>query len=174
MFNFYPKVFYSINESEKIRAVDITLSARVKKFINSTNGVFLRPYQVKNGERPDIVSTRLYDNPRYEYILLLVNNIQSVYDDWPKDYKTLINYITEKYGSLSYAQSNFAYFYTADDIIVSEEYWQTIPGSSKYRETFYEYELRLNDEKSRISIVDFSYLIQFETGIQELLDTSPE
>lgn len=170
MFNYFPKVFYAVNDLDKIRAVDITTSARIKKFVNSTRGIYLQSYFVQNGDRPDIVSTKVYDSPKYEYILLLVNDIQSVYDDWPRDYNTFNKYIEAKYGSIFYSQTNYAYYYTSAGIVVSEEYWQTLPNTGKYRETFYQYENRLNEEKAKINIVDFSYVMQFEVGIQELID----
>jgi hypothetical protein len=52
---------------------------------------------------------------------------------------------------------------------VSEEYWQTIPGATKYRETFYEYEIRLNDEKARIRVLELPYIVRFESDLQEIL-----
>lgn len=170
MFQYYPKVNYSVNEFDQVKAVDITKSAKLRRLISSSaDSNFLRPYFVQNGERPDIVSYKLYDSSKYEYIILLVNNIVSLYDDWPKDYQTFNKYIEEKYGSMSYAISTYDYYYTPEGIIVSEEYWQTIPGSLKYRESFFEYETRLNNEKAKIKVVDFSYIIQFETGLQEIL-----
>jgi hypothetical protein len=170
MYQYYPKILYSVNEFDKIKAVDITKSAKVKNLIlSSSDSNYLRRYVVQNGERPDIVSFKLYDSPKYEYLLLLVNNIVSIYDDWPKDYETFNKYIEEKYGSISYAMSNYAYHYTSEGVIVSEEYWQSLSGSSKYRETFFEYETRLNIKKARIKVLDFPYIIQFETGLRELL-----
>jgi predicted nuclease of predicted toxin-antitoxin system len=84
MYQYYPKILYSVNEFDKIKAVDITKSAKVKNLIlSSSDSNYLRRYVVQNGERPDIVSFKLYDSPKYEYLLLLVNNIVSIYDDWP-------------------------------------------------------------------------------------------
>jgi hypothetical protein len=41
----------------------------------------------------------------------------------------------------------------------------------KYKETIYEYETRLNDEKSRINILDPSLILKVETSIQEILNS---
>jgi len=174
MFNYFPKILYPIDEFERITATDITISAKIRDLVNSIDGIFLRSYIVKNGDRPDIVSTKLYDNPRYEYIILLVNNIHSIYDDWPKDSSTFNRYLTEKYGNLSYTESNYAFYYTSKGIIVSEEYWQSLSDPGKYRETYFQYETRLNEQKAKINVVDFSYIIQFEAGLQEILYSRQE
>lgn len=169
MYQYYPKIKYRIDEFNDIRMVDITVAAKIKKALKNFNAIAIQPYTIQNGDRPDTVSNLLYGTPYYDYILLMVNNIESVYDQWPKDDTTFENYIIEKYGSVASARSNFKYFYTNDGDIVSEEFWQTIPGTRKFRETQYEYEVRLNDEKSRIRILDLAYIVKFESDLQELL-----
>lgn len=171
MYQFYPKALYKINDFDSIRAVDITLSVKMTNYINSFRGLSLRPYIVKNGERPDVVSNILYGTPKYEYALLLINNINSVYDEWPRDNSALNKYIVEKYGSLSFASNTIGFWYTGDNLQISEQYWLTLNDPQKYRETFYQYEVQKNDEKSRINVIDLIYIIQFESGLQELLNT---
>lgn len=167
-FSFYPKIKYQINPFTELKVVDITISARIKQALKSYNAIAIQPYTVKNGDRPDTVSQLLYGTPYYEYILLMVNNIESVYDQWPRDSTTFNNYIIEKYGSIGAANS-FKYFYTPDGDIVSEAFWQTIPGATKYRETFYENEVEANDQKARIRILELPYIVRFESDLQEIL-----
>lgn len=168
-YSFYPKIKYQIDPFTQLRMVDITVSAKIKKALRDYNAIAIRPYTVQNGDRPEVVSNLLYGNPYYDYILLMVNNIENIYDQWPKDDTTFQNYIVEKYGSVQAARTGYKYYYTADGDIVSEEYWQTLTGARKYRETFYEYETRLNDEKSRIRILELPYIVKFESDLQELL-----
>jgi hypothetical protein len=169
LYSFYPKIKYQIDPFTELKVVDITISTKIKQALRNYNAIAIKPYIVKNGDRPDAVSQLLYGTPYYEYILLMVNNIESVYDQWPKDDTTFENYISEKYGSVAAARNSFKYFYTPDGDIVSEEYWQTIPGATKYRETFYEYEIRLNDEKARIRVLELPYIVRFESDLQEIL-----
>jgi hypothetical protein len=169
MFNLYPKIDYKINDFDSLRAVDITISAKIKKYLNSYRAVALRPYIVKNGEFPELVSNRIYGSPKYSYILISVNNIHSIYDDWPKSDAVFSSYIEEKYGSISYALSTNHSWYTGDDHSVSEEYWLSISDSGKYIKTIYQYESDLNDKKANINIMDFRYVIDFESKLQEIL-----
>jgi hypothetical protein len=169
MYQYYPKIKYRIDEFNDIRMVDITVAAKIKQSLKNFNAIAIQPYTIQNGDRPDAVSNILYGTPYYDYILLMVNNIENIYDQWPKDSTTFRNYIIEKYGSVAAARNQFKLFYTPDGDIVSEEYWQSIPGARKFRETAYEYEVRLNDEKSRIRVLDLQYIVKFESDLQELL-----
>lgn len=183
MFVYYPKILYKINDFDLIKLTDVNVSVRIKDFINSFRGLAIRPYLVQNGERPDSVSFKLYGTTKYDYIIMLVNNIDSVYDQWPMDDETFENYIIKKYGSISAAQSTIAFHYTGKGDIVSNtlsrdpessepayRYWDRLSDPNKYRETFYEFEDRLNIEKARINVLDLRYIVQFESGVQELLN----
>lgn len=182
MFVYYPKILYKINDFDSIKLTDLNTSVRIKDYINSFRGIAARPYIVKNGERPDIVSFKLYNNVKYDYILLLINGIDSVYDQWQMDDETFENYIIKKYGSISEAQNTIAFHYTGKGDVVTNtlsrdpessepayRYWDRLNDPNKYRESWYEYEDRLNIEKGRIRVIDFQYVVQFEAGVQEIL-----
>jgi hypothetical protein len=172
MYQYYPKIKYRIDEFNDIRLVDITVSAKIKQALKNFNAIAIQPYVVQNGDRPDAVSNILYGTPYYEYIILMVNNIENIYDQWPKDSTTFKNYIIEKYGSVQAARNQFLFYYTPEGDIVSEQFWLGIPGARKFRETAYEYEVRINDEKSRIRVLDLQFIVKFESDLQELLSQS--
>jgi hypothetical protein len=169
MFNLYPRIEYKINDFDSLKVVDITVSGKVKKFLNSYRSLELRPYIVKNGELPEIVANKIYGSPKYAYVLIAVNDIQSLYDDWPKNSDVFKNYIIEKYGSLSYALTTTHAWYTGNGSIVSEEFWLQLNDDKKYTKTIFVHESDLNDEKANINLLDFKYVIEFESRLQELL-----
>lgn len=55
------------------------------------------PYYVKENETPEIISYNYFGSVKYHWCIMLVNNIISLYDDWPKSTSTLNNYLIEKY-----------------------------------------------------------------------------
>lgn len=182
MFAFYPKILYRINDFDSIKLTDLNTSVRIKDYVNSFRGLAIRPYIVRNGERPDQVSYKLYGTTKYDYILLLVNGIDSYYDQWQMDDTTFRNYIIKKYGSLSVAQSTIAFYYTGNGDVVTNtlsrdpessepayRYWDRLNDPNKYTETLYQYEDRLNIDKGRINVLDLQYVVQFESGVQEFL-----
>lgn len=172
MFSYYPIIDYSTNEFDTLSVVDITVRTKINEYIRRIAGVGIRNYQVVNGDRPDVVSNKVYGKPQYAYIVLLVNEIHNIYDEWPRDSTAFTNYLIEKYGSLNFALTNIAYYYDGDDNYISQDSWQILNDTSKYTESFYEYEIRLNDKKSQIKILDPSLILKVETTIQEILNSS--
>lgn len=152
IYNLYPRVDYKISDYDSLRAIDITTSIKIKSFIKQYRGIASQPYVVKDGERPDQISYRFYGTPDYDWLVLLANDMYSVYDDWPKSTITLENYIAEKYGSVGASQISYKYYNTYGDEIDLTSY-NSLSESLRARESLYEYELRKNLNKSKIKII---------------------
>lgn len=56
-------------------------------------------YQVEDGERPDQVAEKIYNDSSLDWVVLLTNNIISIKNDWPLDSQSFNNYVLDKYGS---------------------------------------------------------------------------
>ena len=54
---------------------------------------------VGDGERPEDVATRFYNNPFYNWTILVVNDIVDYYKQWPRSITQLQSYIKEKYDN---------------------------------------------------------------------------
>lgn len=54
-------------------------------------------YDLGNGERPDVVASKLYGDGDLHWVFFLVNEIDNYYD-WYKDSETFNNYISKKYS----------------------------------------------------------------------------
>lgn len=171
MFQFYPKIYYKVNNHDYLRITDLSVNTRVKQFVNLYRQTSLRPYVIKDGESPDLVSYKIYGSSKYDYIILMTNDITNYYDEWPKSYKVLTDYIEKKYGSLNYAKNNYAKYYTADGDEISQAAWieQSPSNQLYYRVTHYDYEFILNDKKSQIQILNPALVIKFEVELQQLM-----
>ena len=56
-------------------------------------------YVITGDDRPDQVSERVYGDPRFDWVILITNNIIKVRDQWPLNSNDFQNYILAKYGS---------------------------------------------------------------------------
>lgn len=56
-------------------------------------------YEVRDGERPDTIAEKFYNNAELDWVVLLTNNITNIYDEWPLDNDSLYKYMIDKYGS---------------------------------------------------------------------------
>ena len=146
------KTVFKIDDYDYAEAVDITTGFKVREFIRNAGGVSYSPYVVKDGERPDTVAFKVYDDPTLDWTVLLANGIQNIYDEWPKDSETFKDYIIEKYGSLESAMATIKYYYNAEGLIINADDYATLPATGKRTESAYQYEVRLNINKSKIRL----------------------
>tara|TARA_S200000501_G_scaffold372710_1_gene418355 strand:- start:41 stop:655 length:615 start_codon:yes stop_codon:yes gene_type:complete len=54
---------------------------------------------VRDGERPEDMAVRLYDNPFYNWTLLIINDITDYYAQWPRSVTQLQDFTNQKYAN---------------------------------------------------------------------------
>ena len=78
MFQFFPKILYLINDFDYQKVVDLNVSAQITEFVKKfKTSPSARQFIVRDGERPEALSQRLYGTPRYDYLLMLLNDVES-------------------------------------------------------------------------------------------------
>jgi hypothetical protein len=169
IFKFYPKIAYKVNNTDYLKATDITNSVRIRDFFKSNSGISYRPYVIKDGERPDSVSYNLYNTVDYDWVILLVNDIYNIYDDWPKDMESFNTWIEETYDTIAYATSTVKYYYDSKGNIIDYTTWQALSSSQRNDESIYQYELRKNINKSKIKVVSPQYITNLDTALKSIL-----
>lgn len=116
------------------------------------NLTVLYDYVIRDGERPDTVATSVYGSPEYTWMILLVNNIMSLYD-WPLTVEQFEQYIVTKYGTSITAQQRFTYR-NAAGLIVDADTFNELPANDRgTMTTVYDEELQANETKRRIKII---------------------
>ena len=61
-------------------------------------------YEIKNGERPDVVSSRLYGTPDYYWTFFVANeSLKEGLNSWPLEYNQFRDMIEQEYGKYSVA-----------------------------------------------------------------------
>lgn len=128
------------------------LVARLKQHIST-----FYDYVVSDGERPDTVATKLYGSPDYTWVILIANNIFSLYD-WPLRQDEFDRYITERYGSIAAAQSQF-YYRTVDGYVVDATTYSLMPAEERGAiHSHYDDELTRNEAKRRIKVLPAAFV----------------
>lgn len=169
LFSFYPKTNFKLDDYDSVRAIDITSSVRIKTFLKQYRGISYFPYVIKDGERPDTVSYNVYGEPSYDWLILLSNDMYSIYDDWPKDSETFRNYIIEKYGSINVASSTIKYYYDANNNIIDLTTYNSLSAAQRKSESELQYEQRLNINKSKIKVVNPKHIGTIQTQLNSIL-----
>ena len=58
---------------------------------------FFTKFTVEGDDRPDIVATKVYDDPTLDWVVLMANNIVNVQSEWPMSQTDFHTYVTNKY-----------------------------------------------------------------------------
>ena len=94
-FENFPKITYRDHNDNIILIKDFFRKSRIEQeAVNSI--VEYSTYEITDGDRPDILASKLYGNPDLHWIFFLVNDIENYYD-WHKDFQTFENYMNKKY-----------------------------------------------------------------------------
>jgi hypothetical protein len=84
-------------------------------------------YEIKNGERPDTVSSRLYGTPDYYWTFFVANEtLKSGLNSWPMEYNQFREWIDQEYGDYSvmvFAPIQKRDFFEGEEIIEHVDYF---------------------------------------------------
>jgi len=143
------------------------------------NTLFYDTYDVKEGETPESIADKLYDDPELHWIVLLVNDITDRYHQWPMNYSQFNEFIADKYDDIDgthhyeLAQSsgntdtkievyNNSALYTGDDDSYSNA---TVITNREYEEA-------QQETKRQIRLLDPQYVESFIEEYETLMKES--
>jgi hypothetical protein len=171
-FSFFPTVEYTFqnaNTQYTLTMVNPTVHVRLVEALKK-NITVLYDYVIQDDERPDTVSVNLYGTPDYTWVVLLLNNIFTLFD-WPLTNDEFMKYIVEKYGSVTQAQTTILYR-TFDLYYVDAATYATLTLAQRGEvQTAYDFENDANDAKRRIRVVPSAFVAPIALELKKLLTT---
>lgn len=190
-FSKLPDILYLDRENKELRnyARAKNLFRRIKiREINDAQITNFEFYNIKEGERPDTVANKFYNNPSLDWVVLLANNIINVQNEWPLDSKSLEKHLEEKYGNTLFDIVHHESFEVANSsgevifpkgIIVPENYTFTYfdVGFNQYQNVIQMtyavtnniIEQRLQNKRRAIRILKPQYVGVVENELEELM-----
>jgi hypothetical protein len=200
-FEKFPLYFYGLSADKSQQPKVVTnILARTKMIDSIKNSSYVYyTYDVQDGDTPEILASKYYDNPNRHWIILFANDIVDPVYDWPLSTRDFANFIDAKYGSYATASTQIHHYekiitktdsltrtVTVNRYEVDSTTYATIPASTF--ETFdlkdgnsvtiettkrivyaYDYENDLNESKRSIKIIDKAYISQIENELMALL-----
>jgi hypothetical protein len=178
MFDRWPTVSYDIKKNgNPLQLTDITLRFKINELLRDKSAIMYQ-YDVQDGERPDIIAYKYYEDAKLDWVILLTNNIIDPQFEWPLDDRSFERYMRKKYGSLEAAKrTNHSYeqvlhFQSVNfdgtivpekKVIIDKESYDNANPTLRQLGTYraidkYTHELELNQARSRIKILDKRYL----------------
>lgn len=146
-FKYFPKTTESIDNTD-VSIIDISIRYKLLDYIKTNKDMIIQTgYVVEEEIRPEQVSYELYGSYEYTWILLCLNNVYNIYEDWVQPQSVIDKLLIRKYGSLENSQKKILAWY--------DRYGYEVSENSKFKVksvTAYEKILRDNQSKRNIQI----------------------
>jgi hypothetical protein len=170
-FQYFPKIDYTFTNTDgtltTLSITNPTVHVKIVERLKQHIEVF-HDYVIADGERPDTVATNLYGSPDYTWVVLIVNNIFSLYD-WPLTYDEFVLFIVDKYGSLAAAQAQSVYKTTDGDYIDAVSYGLLSADQQGSVISAYDDELAKNEDKRRIRVIPAQFVEPLVLELRKVL-----
>ena len=137
-----------------------------------TNTALYDTYDVKEGETPEILADKLYNNSELHWVILLVNDITDRYHQWPQNYNQFLAYINDKYSNVDATHHYEISQVSGDTTIKIDIGTDNTDYPTASIVTIYEYEEDLQDKKRKIRLLDPAYLGSFVAEYEKLMGES--
>ena len=136
------------------------------------NTLLFDTYDVRNGETPESIAFKLYDDAELHWVIMLVNNITDRYHDWPMTEAQFLQFIKDKYTDVN-GVHHYEITQTSGDTSVKIDVGT---DNTNYSDatliTNYEYEQEQQDAKRKIRLLDPSYIADFVEEFKLLINES--
>ena len=175
-----PYVFGATRDTKfQSTITNITQRARIAERLRQHTAI-MHDYEISGSDRPDTVAHKVYGNVKYTWVVLLVNNIMSLYD-WPMTSGEFELYLIGKYGSVSLSQnqgtrtdaawSAAKFYYTTEGDRVDATTYAGLGARQGTTTPPYTQEVEDNDAKRRIKVVPASTVARLNTELKTLYRT---
>ena len=161
-----PYMFTTGGVTTPMSIVNITQRAKIAERLRQ-HTTTMHDYVIGEGERPDTVAQKVYGDVKYTWVVLLINNIMSLYD-WPMTNTEFELYLIGKYGSLSDSQnqgtrtdaawSAAKFYYTTEGDRVDATTYASLGTRQGITNTPYTQEVADNDPRRTIKVVSKEFL----------------
>jgi len=121
-------------------AVDITRSAKILDSVYNNPHLYYL-YDIKQGERPDSIADRYYNDQYSDWILHLSNKIVDPYYQWYLQNEDFNAFVAKKYGSVQLSQLKYKFYrnnwYENQNPITVSTFNALTAGAKQYYEPEY-------------------------------------
>ena len=169
-FQRFRHIQYSFDKKDFRDVTDIMSRVKVRdKVINEAS--LYNKYDVKSGETPETIAFKHFGDSELHWVILLTNNIQDRYYDWPMSEQEFEIFLKDKYaepGGIHHYEITQSSGATSsiDNTHLIEVNSDTSGASSVSNR---EYERRLQDNKRLIKILRPEYLSEFVEEFKRII-----
>tara|TARA_B100000424_G_scaffold268843_1_gene264467 strand:- start:13143 stop:13670 length:528 start_codon:yes stop_codon:yes gene_type:complete len=171
-FETFPFIQYdSLGDGNPKEVKNLLRRVKVRSDIRSNSSLF-DTYYVREGETPEMIADRLYDNVNLHWVVLLFNDITDRYHQWPMTTGAFNKYVADKYTNINavhhyeITESSGDRELKIDVGITNDDYPSATPITN------YEYEVARQNELRNIKLLDPRYVSDFVDEFKDLVQES--
>tara|TARA_B100000767_G_scaffold56300_1_gene51845 strand:- start:215 stop:742 length:528 start_codon:yes stop_codon:yes gene_type:complete len=168
----FPTIPYDSTGTGKFKDVKNLLRRVGLRQKVKVNTMFFDTYDVKNGETPESIAFKLYDNAELHWVVMLVNNITDRFHDWPMTEAQFLNFINDKYSNPDAVHHYEIEQESGDTSIKINIGTDNTDYPTATLITNYEHEQEVQDNKRKIRLLDPSFLDDFVDEFKLLIKES--
>jgi len=173
-FGSFPLIVYDSVGDGNFKIVTNLLKRVAMKSKVKANTLIFDTYDVKEGETPEMIANKLYDDPELHWVILYVNNITDRYHQWPMSYGQFNSFLNEKYSNPD-GIHHYEISQTSGDTSIKIDIGTDTTGYSEADLTTVtnrEFEEERQDTLRQIRLLDRSYIEQFVQEFETLMGES--
>lgn len=129
-FNTLPKIFTPDQNGNYILMTNILTRAKLVEKLQNNPMLFYK-YSIQDGDTPEILAEKYYDDPFRYWIILYGNQLMDPLWDWPLPYEQFLSYINSKYADEAAALSQTPFEYTNTTVKEYQKITTTIDNYSQ-------------------------------------------
>ena len=170
----FPLIVYDSVGNGNFKIVTNLLKRVAMRTKVRTNTLLYDTYDVKEGETPEMIADKLYDDPELHWVVLFVNNITDRYHQWPMNFGQFNTFIADKYSNID-AVHHYEVSQTSGDTSVKIDIGTDTTGYSEADLTTVtnrEFEEERQDKLRQIRLLDRAYIEQFVEEFETLMGAS--
>lgn len=119
-FNTLPKILTSDENGNLIILTNILTRAKLLDELQN-NPMLFYTYAIQDGDTPEIVASKYYDDPNRFWLVTYSNQILDPVWDWPMTYQQLLEYIDNKYADEAAGAGKTPYEYAITTVYSYEK-----------------------------------------------------
>ena len=171
-FDSFPVIIYdSVGQGTYKDVTNLLRRVSMRSKVKS-NALMFDTYDVKNGETPESIAFKLYDNAELHWVVMLVNNITDRFHDWPMTEAQFLNFINDKYSNPDAVHHYEIEQESGDTSIKINIGTDNTDYPTATLITNYEHEQEVQDNKRKIRLLDPSFVDDFVDEFKLLIKES--
>ena len=169
-FEMFPSIYYSAKGDGKYTVMKDLLS-RVKFIAKVKENILgFDYYDVQDGETPEMIAHKYYDDPELHWTIMIANNITDYYSEWPMSVQRFEEYVNDKYDNPAGVHHYEINATSGDTTKTIDVGLNIVDYPSATLVSNYTYETRIQDKIRRIRLIKPEFIGNFVDEFEEKVD----